>query len=78
MSITKAKERPSGDEWTASPMIVLHRHTVQQHSQEQRILDFVSPSLQFIHVPVNPDELSLEKFGFRRGKPKVEVSWKFD
>jgi len=51
---------------------------VQQDLQKQRILDLVRASLEFLDIPIDPNEFSLEEFGFSGGKPNVKMGWEGD
>ncbi len=64
--------------WTHIWNRTSHFNTGQVNSEEQRLLNLLSPGLQLIHVPVSEHELVLEELGLGRGKPQSEVSGQLD
>lgn len=54
----------------------LHVYSIQRQSQEGRILDLVSSSLELLNIPVGPNKLALEEFSLRRSEPDSELTAK--
>jgi hypothetical protein len=57
----------------------LIRPSIHSQVQESRIREnLVFFRLQFLHIPVGPDEFPFQECGIRTDSPDHEVSWKGD